>query len=195
MEPKKVFDVFPWAKARQNPQPSSTKPKIQPKFQFTSNQALMINNPGMTSTSRIASAQDRDRNNKAKQKENVREDSQEKSTKVKVSRIKFNENLIMQDRMVKAVEAYRSKDLLQNGNSPTLRNVAEVFGVKSSTLDTRTSGKFPISDPPKVGRKPFFNQGELTDIVNHLLLMADLGYGFNELQAMNMIRFFFFKLR
>jgi len=56
-------------------------------------------------------------------------------------------------------------------------------------LATRTSGKQSIQIPPNIGRPSVFTKKELQDIVDHLLLMADLGYGYTEMQAQNLIRY------
>ena len=84
---------------------------------------------------------------------------------------------------------YKGGKRLRNDQTSSLRNVANYFGVKTSTLATRTSGQVSISDPPHIRRKLIFTKSELQEIVNHLLAMADLGYGSTKRQAENLIRY------
>lgn len=120
-----------------------------------------------------------------------RKNEEEKAPKriSSAGRTKYYEDPAAQDQLTKAYEAYQSGNLLPNGKKCSIRNVADYWKVKPSTLATRTNGKISVTQPPRVGRKSFFTKEELQQIVNHLLVMADLGYGYTELQAMNLIRY------
>ena len=91
--------------------------------------------------------------------------------------------------MLSAYNAYQAKTLLSNGKKSTLRNCAELYGVRLATLQCRTSGKRSAKSPKRAGRPSTFSDIELREIVNHLLVMADLGYGYSETQAMSLIRY------
>ena len=90
--------------------------------------------------------------------------------------------------MIAAVNAYKSSKLLPNGLKPTIRNCADYYSVSRSTLNTRTSGKRSL-ETLAPGRPSIFSQTELKQIVDHLLVMSDLGYGYSEIQAMNLFRY------
>ena len=50
-------------------------------------------------------------------------------------------------------------------------------------------GKYSVENPPSIGRKAIFNDNELADIVNHLIKMSEIGYGYTPLQLTNLIRY------
>ena len=166
MQSKDLFPLFGWAKARRNP-PQVSKTELK----------VISKNPTQVPS----------------HKSNFQND-QEKSPikKLKVataqSRTKFYQDIDAQNRMKMAYDAYQQKALLPNGQKPSIRNCASSYGVSSSTLSYRTSGLRSATSPRKPDRPPIFNKEELQKIANHLLTMADLGYGYTEIQAMNLIR-------
>lgn len=204
------FPIFEWAKNKQNPLPST---KLQ-QLSYSATQILAKNNPCFPSNTSIMgspsitpsttsrrlqlgleppSATDLPRNNSIEeQKQEKKKVSQNKARTNYVKDIEASNNL--QDAF-KAYEDGKNKETgktegrLPNGKKSSIRNVADFYGVAASTLATRTSGKQSIEKPPQVGRPPVFSQEELNDIVQHLLLMADLGYGYTEFQSGNLIRY------
>ena len=118
----------------------------------------------------------------------VKEKSEIKAPK----KINYFDDNEANDNIKKALESYNNKDvqvLLPNGKKKTIRNVSDYYGVPKSTLSDRKMGKYSVDSPPSIGRKPVFNDNELADIVNHLIKMAEIGYGYTPLQLTNLIRY------
>jgi len=91
-----------------------------------------------------------------------------------------------------ALSAYNSRNtiiLLPNGKKKTVRNIADYYNVPKSTLNDRTKGYYSADNPPSLGRKPLFSSQEISDLVNHLLRMAQIGYGYTSIQLANLVRY------
>jgi len=94
--------------------------------------------------------------------------------------------------LTKAYHCYMSKEkewYLPNKKKKSVRTVAAFYNVPKSTLQDRISGRFSVTQPPQQGRKSIFTEKKLRDIVDHLLRMAEIGYGYSPLQAMSLLRF------
>lgn len=107
-------------------------------------------------------------------------------------KVNYGQDTAQNERMKEAFKYYNNRinvPLLPNGKSVTIRSTAEYFGVPKSTLEDRMRGKYSVESPPKPGRKPTFSKEELNKIVDHLMKMALIGYGYTPIQAMNLFRF------
>lgn len=107
-------------------------------------------------------------------------------------RINYSKEEEENEKMKEALDVYKKRAILlnlPNGMPITIENVANYYEVPKSTLGDRVKGKYSVSNPPSVGRKPVFTNQELADIVNHLLKMADIGYGYSPVQAVSLFRY------
>ena len=185
----KCFAIFECAKNKKNPSTSTPrKPQL-----LSSREVLFYSNPELQScTSRKGNKlSTKDLNTKNPQPSGAISGKIETPVKKKVivSRTKYTEDDDAKRRMEDAFNAYHSKNLLRNGMSPSVRNCAKFYGVVTSTLSYRTAGKRSVTNPQKPGRPSVFSKTQLQQIVNHLLIMANLGYGYSEIQAMNLMRY------
>lgn len=186
----KNFPIFEWAQKKQNP-PTSTSsqpPVLAPRQVFRS---LNPTSSAWLNQSESSTLDDR-KDITHPQNASISEAQAEKNTsseKTSSQRTNFKEHSEAQENLISAYNAYNSKALLPNGLKPTIRNCAKFYTVSTSTLGTQTSGKRSAISPRPPGRPSVFSQTELKEIVNHLLVMADLGFGYSELQAMNLIMY------
>lgn len=184
---KKYFPIFDWAKRGNNPvkevHSSKAKQKLNTLSTMLKDQKEEVNLGHQSEYQEPKKLDEQnDLNNQVSSFINKK-----KVTIVK--RTKFTVDTNAAQNLIDAYNWYKDGNRLPNGEKSSLRNVANYFGVKVSTLATRTSGQVSILNPPNLGRKPIFTKTELQEIVNHLLIMADLGYGFTEMQAENLIRY------
>jgi len=171
------FPIFAWAKQNQTPQKSGeSKSSLA---QNTINNSQHGNIKSLTITILIG------RSSLNKDKPSTKK----VVNKTNNQRTIFGKDLEAQNNMVAAVNAYKSTNLLPNGLKPTLRNCAAFFSISKSTLNTRISGKISLESLVVPGRPPVFSHQELKEIIDHLLVMAELGYGYSEIQAMNLFRY------
>lgn len=178
MQDKKCFPLFQWAANRQNPPQSSTA--RTPKLIMQSGAESSSNMPTPLKSTTEMQKRSKSANTEGKTMKSKGNSEQ---------RTKFYDDEDASKRMASAHSAYKVKERLPNGKTASIRNCADFFGIASSTLSYRTSGKRSVTSPKKPGRPAVFTKEELQKIVNHLLLMADLGYGYSELQALNLIRY------
>lgn len=61
-----------------------------------------------------------------------------------------------------------------------------LFRVPESTVRVRSRGN--VEPMAKVGKEPLFNESEEKDFVNHLIYMADIGYGFTKSSIQTMAK-------
>ena len=107
-------------------------------------------------------------------------------------RVNYAQDSEANEKIRKAIAALESKKtqlLLPNGKPKSIRNVREYFGVPKSTLSDRKTNRYSIENPPQLGRKSLFSDKDLEEIVSHLLKMAEIGYGYTPIQALNLVRF------
>jgi len=127
-------------------------------------------------------------------KKAIPEGTQDKSKANQASKKKVNysEDEDANEKMKKALEAYQSRATvprLPNLQKKTIRAVADYYQVPRSTLNDRIKGPFSVTAPPSLGRRPTFSVQELSDLVNHLMKMASIGYGYTSLQVANLARY------
>ena len=118
--------------------------------------------------------------------------SQKPSQVVSKGKINYFKDTEANEQMKKAYEyckTHTEADLLPNGKNASVRNVANYFQVPKSSLHDRLKNKVSIDQPPKPGRPPTFSEEDLRNIVNHLLSMAEIGYGYSQIQTISLLRY------
>lgn len=100
-----------------------------------------------------------------------------------------------ENKLISSRWIFMTEILLPNGKKKTIRNVSAYYGVPRSTLADRKTGRYSLENPPKPGRKVTFSDAELVDIVNHLLKLASIGYGYTSLQTQNLLRYLALKCK
>lgn len=114
------------------------------------------------------------------------------STSTTPKRTNYNEHADENEKMKEAIACYKNKSTvkrLPNGEKITTRSVSKYYDVKRATFQDRLSGRYSVNSPPKLGRKATFTNQELTQVVDHLLKMAQIGYGYTPLQTINLLQF------
>lgn len=88
-----------------------------------------------------------------------------------------------QDKMLKAL------DSLKKHPENSLRATAKKYDVSRKSLSNRLNGTVSIN--ASLGRSSFLTKEEESIIVQHCLDMARLGYGYERVQVMNLVRYYF----
>ena len=193
---KKYFPIFSSQRKKQTSNQTSnlSLENYQKAPSSEAERTLLDLNPVLSGRSRFSQenlnhhALDQTQKTPTSKMESDKSDSLKKS-KQPDKRTKFHLDEEANLRLVQACNAWNAKELLPNGKKLSIGNCAEFYDVASSTLSYRTSGQRSLTSPSKPGRPSIFTKDELQKIVNHLLVMADLGYGYSEVQAMNLIRY------
>ena len=169
-EQNRYFPIFNLAKKNVKVQQGAQPQPIAPISQLNSESPYRLNNADKPIGSKVWN---------------------DSSKKKKVTRINYSKKTEENYKMKKALDFYNNKInlLLPNGLRSNIRNVADYFDVSKSTLNDRVTGKYSVDKPPLLGRKCIFSNEELAEIVNHLIKMSDIGYGYTQLQAINLLRY------
>jgi len=113
--------------------------------------------------------------------------STEKSVSSSQRRKSYQEGTELNKAMRDAVHFYElDGGSYMNGQKVTMKFVANKFGVSTSALERRINGLVDIG--AGVGRHPIFTKKEEDMLVKHLLHMAEIGYGYDRIQVLNILR-------
>jgi len=92
----------------------------------------------------------------------------------------------LRQHLLDAVQLYtRDGGSYQEGHRITMEFVANKYGIPKSVLERRINNK--ISMNAGLGRHPLFTKEVEDKLVTHLLKMADIGYGYDKLQALSIL--------
>jgi len=198
-QPKAYFAIFNICKSRQNP-PLQTTSQVQE----NGNQPGLASNEGPNNPDQPLPQKTMEiESSKAKNGPNVSEETSlsrngttptNRTPNKSAQRHDYSKEDDAQEKLRKAVESYKNRETFPFVPGPglikkSLRSVSEYYQIPKSTLSDYIKGKSSVDNPPQIGRKPIFSDSELADIVNHLLKMAEVGYGYTSLQMSNLIRF------
>ena len=188
METNKYFPLFTWARTKKNPT-SSSAVRIENISTPRCTNETPPSSPTKPYIDRKSIYKEEHTNAVDPECSPVPQVRTQKKVKVTSQRMSFFNDASAKQNMLSAHNAYQAGNLLPNGKKATLRNCADLYGVKLATLQCRTSGKKSTTSPKNTGRPAIFSSSELQETVNHLLTMADLGYEYSEMQAMSLIRY------